>query len=70
MKARIGIVTVSDRASAGVYEDLSGKAIIDTMTDYLISEWEPVYADHLVSTDGFPVATFPFGTYLVSVTLI
>ena len=28
--SKIGIITVSDRASAGVYEDLSGKAIIDT----------------------------------------
>ncbi len=43
MKAKIGIITASDRASAGVYEDLSGKAIIDTMHDYLTSEWEPVY---------------------------
>jgi molybdopterin adenylyltransferase len=42
-KAKIGIVTVSDRASAGVYEDLSGKAIIDTLNEYLISEWEPIY---------------------------
>lgn len=42
-KARIGIVTTSDRASAGIYDDLSGKAIIDTMNDYLISPWEPVY---------------------------
>ena len=25
--ARIGILTVSDRASAGIYEDISGKAI-------------------------------------------
>ncbi|ADN75530.1 molybdopterin adenylyltransferase [Ferrimonas balearica DSM 9799] len=41
--AKIGIVTVSDRASAGVYEDLSGKAIIDTLNEYLTSEWEPVY---------------------------
>ncbi|KFZ30726.1 molybdopterin adenylyltransferase [Pseudidiomarina salinarum] len=41
--AKIGIVTVSDRASAGVYEDLSGKAIEATLNDYLISEWEPVY---------------------------
>ncbi len=41
--ARIGIITASDRASAGVYEDLSGKAIIDTMNDYLTSSWEPVY---------------------------
>ncbi|TKB54981.1 molybdopterin adenylyltransferase [Ferrimonas aestuarii] len=41
--AKIGIVTVSDRASAGIYEDISGKAIIDTLNEYLTSEWEPVY---------------------------
>ena len=41
--ARIGIVTVSDRASAGVYEDLSGKAIEATLAEYLISPWEAVY---------------------------
>lgn len=40
---KIGIVTVSDRASAGIYEDISGKAIIDTLNDYLISNWEAVY---------------------------
>lgn len=43
MKAKIGILTVSDRASAGVYEDLSGKAIIETLSVYLSSEWESVY---------------------------
>jgi molybdopterin adenylyltransferase len=43
MKARIGIITVSDRASAGVYDDLSGTAIIDTLKDYLTSKWEPIY---------------------------
>ena len=43
MSIKIGILTMSDRASAGVYEDLSGKAIIDTMNDYLSSEWESVY---------------------------
>jgi molybdopterin adenylyltransferase len=40
---KIGIITASDRASAGVYEDISGKAIIDTMNDYLLSPWEEVY---------------------------
>ena len=40
---KIGVVTVSDRANAGVYEDISGKAIISTLNDYLISEWEDVY---------------------------
>lgn len=44
MKIKIGILTMSDRASAGVYEDLSGKAIIDTMNEYLLSEWDDVYA--------------------------
>ncbi|GGD18363.1 molybdopterin adenylyltransferase [Hyunsoonleella pacifica] len=40
---KIGIVTVSDRASAGIYEDLSGKAIIDTLNEYLTSVWKEVY---------------------------
>jgi len=40
---RIGIVTASDRASQGVYEDLSGKAIEDTLRAYLKSPWERVY---------------------------
>lgn len=40
--ARIGILTVSDRASAGVYQDLGGPAIIATLGDYLSSQWEPV----------------------------
>ena len=43
MAINIGIITVSDRASAGVYEDLSGQAIIATLKDYLTSDWEPVY---------------------------
>jgi molybdopterin adenylyltransferase len=41
--AKIGIITVSDRASAGIYEDQSGKAIIETLKDYLISSWQDVY---------------------------
>lgn len=40
---KIGIITVSDRASAGIYEDLSGKAIINTLNSYLISNWNKVY---------------------------
>ncbi len=40
---KIGIITVSDRASAGIYKDLSGKAIIDTINEYLTSPWEEVY---------------------------
>ncbi len=40
--ARIGILTVSDRAHQGVYEDQSGPAIHATMDDYLSSPWEAV----------------------------
>ncbi|MDH5425112.1 MAG: molybdopterin adenylyltransferase [Gammaproteobacteria bacterium] len=42
-KIKIGVLTASDRASTGVYEDISGPAIIDTLNDYLQSVWEPVY---------------------------
>ena len=40
---KIGIITVSDRASAGIYDDISGKAIIEVLSDYLISPWQEVY---------------------------
>jgi molybdopterin adenylyltransferase len=40
--ARIGIVTVSDRASRGEYEDKGGPAIRDCLTEILSSPWEPV----------------------------
>ncbi|MEM9386656.1 MAG: molybdopterin adenylyltransferase [Pseudomonadota bacterium] len=41
-KARIGVVTVSDRASRGEYEDLGGPAIHATFEEYLTSPWEAV----------------------------
>ena len=40
--ARIGIVTVSDRASAGVYEDKGGPAIREFLEQHLSNEWQPV----------------------------
>jgi molybdopterin adenylyltransferase len=40
--ARIGMVTVSDRASRGVYEDKGGPAIRDCLTEILSSPWEAV----------------------------
>ncbi|MBG6150230.1 molybdopterin adenylyltransferase [Aquimarina sp. EL_43] len=43
LKTKIGIITVSDRASAGIYEDESGKAIIDTLNEYLNSEWTDLH---------------------------
>ncbi|WP_306523761.1 molybdopterin adenylyltransferase [Rheinheimera sp.] len=41
--AKIGILTVSDRAFAGIYDDISGKAIIDTLNQYLLSPWQAEY---------------------------
>ena len=38
--ARIGLITISDRASIGVYEDLSGPAMVDTLNHYLQSPWQ------------------------------
>ncbi len=42
-KIKIGVVTTSDRASQGIYEDISGVAIMDTMKAYLINECEYEY---------------------------
>lgn len=40
---KIGILTASDRASQGIYEDLSGKAIISTLDSYLKIPWSAEY---------------------------
>ena len=41
---RIGIINVSDRASKGIYEDIPGKAIVETLNEYIIGPWEKCYA--------------------------
>lgn len=41
--ARIGILTVSDRASQGIYEDLGGPAIKEYLAEVLASPWEAIY---------------------------
>jgi molybdopterin adenylyltransferase len=43
MKVRIGILVASDRASKGIYEDLSGRAIREILHTYLRTEWDEVY---------------------------
>lgn len=48
--ARIGILTVSDRASAGVYVDASGPAIGATLTEILVSPWAKIAR---IVPDGF-----------------
>jgi molybdopterin adenylyltransferase len=41
---KIGVINVSDRASAGVYEDIPGKAVVELLSEYLTSKFEVVYA--------------------------
>ncbi len=40
---KIGVITASDRASKGIYEDISGVAIQNTMREYIDGEFEIVY---------------------------
>jgi len=47
-KAKIGVLTISDRASKGIYEDISGKAIIDYLNDVLVTPFE---VDYMVIPD-------------------
>jgi molybdopterin adenylyltransferase len=42
-EAKIGILTVSDRASSGVYEDRSGPAISEWLADVVATPWTQVY---------------------------
>ena len=48
---RIGILNISDRASAGVYEDLPGKACVALLREWLSTEFE---VDYLVVPDDQP----------------
>jgi molybdopterin adenylyltransferase len=40
---KIGVVTTSDRASQGIYEDISGKAIVEVMKEFIKNEIEFIY---------------------------
>ncbi len=42
-KAKIGVLTISDRASQGIYEDISGKAIIEYLEDIITTPFEVLY---------------------------
>ena len=53
--ARIGIVVTSDRASAGLYQDLGGPAIRETMRVYLRSPWSAFY--RLIADDQPTIET-------------
>ncbi len=43
MTARIGVINVSDRASAGVYEDTPGKACVAILQEWLSTPFEVDY---------------------------
>jgi molybdopterin adenylyltransferase len=43
MTAKIGILNISDRASAGVYEDTPGKACVALLREWLTTEFEVDY---------------------------
>ena len=55
MIARIGIVTVSDRASRGEYDDRGGPAIRDYFADVLTSPFESVERQRPSVTNFCPV---------------
>jgi molybdopterin adenylyltransferase len=43
MKPRIGVINVSDRASAGVYEDTPGKSVVALLGEWLVTPFELDY---------------------------
>lgn len=43
MKARIGVINISDRASAGVYADTPGQAVTALLRDWLATPFEVDY---------------------------
>ena len=49
---RIGVLNISDRASAGVYEDTPGKACVALLREWLLTPFEP---DYKVIPDEQPV---------------
>lgn len=51
---RIGVVTVSDRASVGVYEDKGGPAIREFLGRHLTNDWEAV--NRVISDDLATIA--------------
>lgn len=53
--ANIGILTVSDRASRGEYQDLGGPAIVSYLQELLVSPWTPV--SRIVSDDRHLIAS-------------
>ncbi|MFH1874507.1 MAG: molybdopterin adenylyltransferase [Pseudomonadota bacterium] len=51
LKLKVGIVTISDRASQGTYEDLSGPALKEALTEFL-SEHEVEYDLKIIADEA------------------
>ncbi len=43
LNAKVGVLTISDRASKGIYEDISGKAIIEYLKEVIKTPFEIDY---------------------------
>ncbi len=41
---KIGVINISDRASAGVYEDLPGRAAVALLEEWIVTPFEVAYA--------------------------
>ncbi|MFT5632535.1 MAG: molybdopterin adenylyltransferase [Rubritalea sp.] len=41
---KIGVINISDRASAGIYEDIPGKAVVNLLEGWIETKWDRVYA--------------------------
>ena len=52
MKVKIGVLNISDRASAGVYEDTPGQACVALLREWLITPFE---VDYKIIPDERPV---------------
>lgn len=69
--AKIGILTLSDRASAGIYEDKSGRAIMNLLDDWLITPRDYVYkviSDDLENIKSELIKMCEFGCDIVFTT--
>lgn len=56
MAIKIGVLNVSDRASAGIYEDIPGQYILQTLAEFIRSDWEAVY--HVIPDEEDIIANY------------
>jgi len=49
MTVKIGVLNISDRAAAGVYEDAPGRAVVALLREWLTTPFETVAVAVIVS---------------------